>query len=181
MTNIVVLFILHPTITRTFVTVFQWIEVDNNDYRVIIDLDMKWFSAEHILWLSILTLPSILIWSIGIPLCAFIVLFKNRKNLENSHIQSYYLMIYQGLKPNKYWEFWNTIRKVFILWVNILLSTQSINYRLLSMTTLLVIFYRIQLILQPYKTKINNRLERHELGKNKLFNFCSSMLITLFL
>lgn len=168
-TNIVILFILHPNITRTFVTVFQWIEVEENDYRVTIALNMKWFSAEHMLWLSVLVLPCILIWSIGIPLWAFIILYKNKDNLEQPQIQSYYLMIYQGLKPNRfYWEFWNTGRKIIILWVNIFLSTQSINYRLLTIITLLTIFYRIQLTLEPYKEKVNNKLEQLELSKHYL-------------
>ena len=105
----------------------------------------------------------ILIWSLGIPLAAFIILYRNRHNLESTEVKKYYLMIYQGLKNDRfYWEFVNTGRKVLILSINVFLSRESLFYRLLSITVLLTIFYRVQINLEPYKLKLNNGLERVE-------------------
>ena len=105
----------------------------------------------------------IVIWSIGIPLSAFLILYKNRNNLDDIEIRKYYLMIYQGLKPKRfYWEFANTARKVIILSINVFLSTYSLFYRVLSIFILLVVFYRVQIKLEPYKLPLNNVLERTE-------------------
>lgn len=105
----------------------------------------------------------IVIWSIGIPLSAFLVLYKNRNNLDDIEMRKYYLMIYQGLKPKRfYWEFVNTARKVLILSINVFLSTYSLFYRVLPIIIFLVVFYRIQIKLEPYKLPLNNVLERTE-------------------
>ena len=115
------------------------------------------------MWLGAFGVPMILIWSLGIPLAAFIILYRNRHNLESTEVKKYYLMIYQGLKNDRfYWEFVNTGRKVLILSINVFLSRESLFYRLLSITVLLTIFYRVQINLEPYKLKLNNGLERVE-------------------
>jgi len=80
----------------------------------------------------ILGIPMLIIWSFGIPFSAFVLLYKNRNKLEEPEIQKYYLMIYQGLKINRfYWEFVNTTRKIMILAINVFLSLESLFYRLL--------------------------------------------------
>lgn len=56
----------------------------------------------------------------------------------------------------------NTARKILILVINVFLSRYSVFYRLLSVMLLLLAFYRLQLKIQPYKNKLNNRLERTE-------------------
>ena len=72
-------------------------------------------------------------------------------------------MIYQGFKPSTfYWEFINTARKVLILSINVFLSTFSLYYRVLPILVLLLVFFRLQIRLQPYKLPLNNVLERAE-------------------
>lgn len=39
--SVVILFLLHPTVTKAGFSIFQCVEVDEGDYRVKIDLDMK--------------------------------------------------------------------------------------------------------------------------------------------
>jgi hypothetical protein len=50
---IVIIFMLHPTLTITGLSMFQWIEIDKGNLRVKIDLDMEWYGSEHILWVWI--------------------------------------------------------------------------------------------------------------------------------
>ena len=39
---------------------------------------------------------------------------------------SYLLILYQGLKPNRfYWEFCNILRKIFIVMVNVFISSNA--------------------------------------------------------
>jgi len=50
------------------------------------------------------------------PGFALYLLFKNIKKEENNAVKSYFLILYQGLNPERfYWEFVNTLRKVMIL------------------------------------------------------------------
>ena len=144
--NIVILFILHPTITKSFLSLFKWVQISPDESRVSINVDIVWYSEQHLFWWAVLGVPSLLIWTFGIPFCAFLLLFKHRKELDVQEIKKYYLMLYQGLKPNWfYWEFMNTIRKMIILLINVFLSTYSLFFRILPLVILLILFFRIQL------------------------------------
>ena len=73
-------------------------------------------------------------------------------------------MIYQGFKNDRYfWELVNTIRKVSILAINVFLSRERLAYRIIFLTLLLFLFYRLQIRMEPYKNLINNQLERIEI------------------
>jgi hypothetical protein len=102
----------------------------------------------------------IIFWVIGAPLFVLIILIKNRKNLEDPSIQRYYLVLYQGLKPKVfYWEFVNTMRKVIMPLSSVLLSTASGFYRAMIAVLILIIIFRVQQKLQPYKLGENNQIE----------------------
>ena len=116
------------------------------------------------LWLFFLALPMFIIYSIGIPLVAFILLCKRRKSLEEWETKRYFLMIYQGLRQERfYWEFVNTLRKILILFTIIIFSQISSFYKIITVVILLITFYRLQIWLKPYKRERNNSLERLEM------------------
>ena len=101
-----------------------------------------------------------MIWVIALPAIAFVILFKNRNNLENESIKQYYLILYQGFTRKAFfWEFVNIFRKVIIIAVNTILSLISIVYRLMMCIILLIITERMQQRLKPYKAHENNDIE----------------------
>ena len=170
--TITILFLLHPTLTQTAFGMFQWIQVDKNKYMVRIDLNMVWYSWVHLTWWFILGVPMIIIWVFGWPILALVVLYKNKKNLHQTNIQRYLIVLYQGLKDNRYyWEFVNTFRKVMIVSINVFLSSYALFYKGVSAIILIMILLRIQLNLDPYKLNVNNEWE--------YWSYVSS-LITLF-
>ena len=61
-------------------------------------------------------MPMLLVYVIGAPLAAFLILFKKRKNLDHPDVVKYILLLYQGLRHEVYyWEIINTIRKLILL------------------------------------------------------------------
>ena len=73
-------------------------------------------------------------------------------------------MLYQGLKIDRfYWEFINTTRKAVLLCLPAFMSTASLNYKVLSATTIMLIILRVQHDLEPYKDNTNNKLEFNEI------------------
>ena len=107
-----------------------------------------------------ISFPSIIIWVITTPVIAFVILFKNRNNLESDSIKLYYLILYQGFKKKAfYWEFVNVFRKVIIIAFSTVLSVLSINYRLMMCILLLIVVERMQQRLKPYKVHENNDIE----------------------
>ena len=73
-------------------------------------------------------------------------------------------MLYQGLKIDRfYWELINTARKVILLCLPTFMFTVSLNYKILSATTIMLIILRVQHDLEPYKDDTNNKLEFYEI------------------
>ena len=54
----------------------------------------------------------IILYVIGCPALAFTILYKKKDELDNPEVLKYLLLLYQGLKHDKYyWELVNTFRK----------------------------------------------------------------------
>ena len=154
------MFLLHPNITKQALSLFECIDVGNNDLRVRMHMDFKWYSSDHMKWIGIVGMPCLIIWVITVPVVAFIILFKNRDHLDDEKIKRYYLILYQGLtKKVFYWEFINTIRKVLLIALNSILSILSVIYRILICIILLITVERLQQKLKPYSQKDNNEIE----------------------
>ena len=100
--------------------------------------------------------PILIFWVIGMPVIAIVLLFRSRKDSDDSKIKQYFLILYQGLKPKRfYWEFANTLRKLAILTVLLLPDTFKIAFA----SVILIISGRFQMSLKPYKNKDNNEIE----------------------
>ena len=102
----------------------------------------------------------IFIWIFGSIVFALLILIRNRDYLEDTKIKRYFLILYQGLRPKTfYWEFVNTIRKVIIVIINVILANYSGMYRVLLSVFVLVDILRFQIYLKPYKDPNNNEIE----------------------
>ena len=55
------------------------------------------------------------------------------------------------------------------------MSTVDLYYRILFVFILLVVFYRIQVYLEPYKLPINNKIERSELVAGTFTMFAGTL------
>ena len=123
-------------------------------------MDYEWYSSNHLLWAFAIGFPVLVVWVIGMPLIALIILIKYRAHLETVVIKKYLLLLYQGLNSYAfYWEFVNTLRKFLMLWCIVFLTSFSIYYRIMIGTIIVFIILRIQVNLQPYKDEQNNRIE----------------------
>ena len=153
-----IIFLLHPKLAQSGLSIFRCVKIDDGLNRVRIDTDMECYSGEHIKWCWLLGLPIILIWVLSAPIIALILMyqkFKNEHSLD-SKIMQYFLILYQGLRPKIfYWEFVNSLRKVLILLAFLLPDTLKI----VMSTLVLVIIWRIQTHIKPYKDNRNNEIE----------------------
>ncbi|CAI2376317.1 unnamed protein product [Moneuplotes crassus] len=159
-TIICILFLFHPTLTKQSLSLFQCTDVGNGESRMTIDMNIQCYSAEHLKWALPIGGSMMVVWVIGCPMAALVILIKFRKNLDHDIVKRYFLVLYQGLKPKVfYWEFVNTLRKILIPLTNILLSRTDIFYRIMSAVIILIIMFRVQESLKPYKFEENNKVE----------------------
>ena len=112
------------------------------------------------MWSLAIGFPILVIWVIFIPVFALILLTKYIKKGDDCKVKQYMLILYQGLKPNRYyWEFVNSFRKVLILMSFTLFVTFSITYKIMIATIILLVTFRIQVYLNPYKNEQYNSIE----------------------
>ncbi|CAI2367043.1 unnamed protein product [Moneuplotes crassus] len=153
---ITVVFLLHPKLTENSINLLRCSELDEDNKVVRIDTNIECFSSQHIKWIIFVSGPIILIWVIACPILALIIIYSGKKNSKNSNLSKYFIMIYQGLKPNrKYWEFINTLRKIVVLFSLLLSTTMAVGISMLA----LVFTARLQIYLDPYKNPQHSKVE----------------------
>ncbi|CAI2371546.1 unnamed protein product [Moneuplotes crassus] len=151
-----IVFLLHPKLTEQSLTLFRCVKIDEGDSRVRLDTHFECYSSNHLLWISTISVPIIVIWVISCPLAALILLYKYLKAPYDNKVKQYFMILYQGLNRDKfYWEFVNTARKILIL----IIFPFSTSMKMLIAVSGLVIFARIQIRLQPYTDTENNKIE----------------------
>ena len=79
--TLVIFFIVHPSIARIYFETFNCIGVAQES-RLRLDISSLCFQGSHIVQVSVLALPSILAWVIGVPLVSLIVLIKSNKTIR---------------------------------------------------------------------------------------------------
>ncbi|CAI2387268.1 unnamed protein product [Moneuplotes crassus] len=157
---ICIIFLLHPKLTFEALSAFRCTQVDSNDYRMTLHMDFKCFSIDHIMWCFLVGVPILIIYVIGCPLIAFVLLTRNKSDLQKWNFRKYFFILYQGLKPERYyWEFVNTLRKFTILAISLTLVSISVNAKLLLSVVCMIALVRLQNSLKPYKRAENNKIE----------------------
>ena len=92
--TIVILFLVHPSISDKVFKLFFCMELDQGKTWLKIDLDLRCWQEEHLKFILILGLPILVIWIVGVPVLGLVLLFKNRKNLEEDETFHKYRMLY---------------------------------------------------------------------------------------
>ncbi|TNV74909.1 hypothetical protein FGO68_gene4786 [Halteria grandinella] len=160
LTIIVILFLLHPTITREMFNLFNCKLIEGIE-RPYIDLEAICFQGQHSIASNWFGITSLIIYGAGIPFIGFIVIYRNRLILERSFVKQRYGFLYNGYKPGyaSYWEIFIIYRKVVIIFIQVYFVQ---NGKLVqSLMTLLFLGFMMALVkyLQPYNKYCLNQLE----------------------
>ena len=151
-TTIVILFLVHPTLMELNFSMFNCYpldiltdrEIEAKSYLVR-DFNIECWESKHLFSSLSIGIPMFSIWIFGAPLFGFIILYRNKDNLDSSHMLMRYRMLYNGLKSEVfYWEFVNTFRKMWIICVNVFFSTFSEEIRALLALSVMLIILKIQ-------------------------------------
>ncbi|GAW80178.1 cysteine repeat modular protein 1 [Plasmodium gonderi] len=118
----------------------------------------------------ILGLSGTIVWSLGIPLLSFFVLYINRCNLFQEKILIKYGFLHNGYLPNRwYWEIIVFVRKIFFLFITtvVLFPSEETNTSKLLLITFVAIFSLcVHFIFQPFDKRnffMLNKLENMSL------------------
>ena len=101
----------------------------------------------------------LLVYVIGAPLAAFLILFKKRKNLDHPDVVKYILLLYQGLRHEVYyWELINTGRILVLLGLYVFIPDSYNIVKALIGVFILFVWSMAQYRLKPFKIGIISTL-----------------------
>ncbi|KAI4839353.1 cysteine repeat modular protein 1 [Plasmodium brasilianum] len=117
----------------------------------------------------LLGISGTIVWSLGIPLFSFYVLYINRHNLFHENVRIKYGFLHNGYLPNRwYWEIIVFARKISVLFITTVIlfsSDKDTNTsRLLIFTFVAIFSLYVHFIFQPFD-------KRNFFTLNKLENF----------
>ena len=90
---------------------------------MLYDLEIPCWKSEHIRYSLFVAAPSLIIWGFGIPLVAWIILSKNKNDLESIELREKYGFLYNGYKRDNYfWEIIIMYRKILCIFVSVFMN-----------------------------------------------------------
>ncbi|TNV88077.1 hypothetical protein FGO68_gene10837 [Halteria grandinella] len=161
LTAIVILFLMHPTIVKEMFNLFNCKNIEGIE-RLYMDLNVVCFEGLHSRAAQWIGIPSILVYGVGIPLMGFIVIFRNRNNLQRVLVRQRYGFLYNGYKEGKasYWEIFIMYRKMIIIFIQVYFVQNGKLVQALISLFFLCIFFLLVTQLQPYNKACLNKLEQ---------------------
>jgi hypothetical protein len=92
--------------------------------RLYEDLEIVCNEGSHLFFSRAVALPALIIWGIGIPTIAFIMIFQKRNDLNLIETKARLGFLYNGYRiPQAYfWEISIMYRKIFIIFIQVFLA-----------------------------------------------------------
>ena len=88
------------------------------------DLEEVCYEGKHKFWSLGLALPSLIVWGLGIPLFALILLLQNKKKLDSHNVREKYGFLFRGYKLKYFfWEVVVIYRKITLIFIQVFIHS----------------------------------------------------------
>jgi hypothetical protein len=109
----------------------------------------------------VVALPSIILWTIGVPFGILIYLSRRKKHLKYIEMKLRFGFLYNGYKlRNYYWHFIILFRNVVVIMIIVFLSRFDVYVQALACLLVLILFYYFHVIIYPHKQKKLNEIDQ---------------------
>jgi len=120
-----------------------------------------------------------IIWGICTPLVALVLIYRNRKDLDDTPVKMRYGFLYIGYRKACFiWEFVILYRKISIVFVSVFLASFNIPVQALTAMFILMISFYLQEHYEPYETEALNSLEKKSIICSALTIYCGLYFLT---
>ncbi len=124
-------------------------------------------------------LPGILVWGFGIPVVAFLFLYRSRSTLDTLTVKEKFGFLYNGYRErNYYWESVIMFRKVFMIFITVVLSSLGRIVQALAVIVLLLVYLFLTIRKKPYQTRRLNELEITSLLTSSITVYCGVFFLS---
>lgn len=151
----------------------------DSDKRVVNDLQVVCWGAEHMNYSMMIAVPSLIVWGFGIPAFAWIVLARNQENLDLIETREKYGFLYNGYKKKFYfWESVNMYRKITVIFISVFLRVAGVITQALVIFLVLILFLILNIKLMPFTFKSLNDMEMLSIITCMLTIYCGLYYIS---
>jgi hypothetical protein len=185
LSSTIIMFVLYPTICSQIFKLLACrpnLEPSGHDGQLssvaylLHDVQIQCGSGVHLVFLSCVGIPSIILWILGFPLMSIFVL-RSKKGTWDDRSFYRYSMFLNGYKADKYyWECIIAIRKASLTFVSVYFAHMGVAAQAYAGIFVLFVFLSSHVALQPFANKFLNQLETSALT----ISFCTMYLGLLF-
>ena len=165
---IVVMVLIHPTLTRRSVQLLTCDRLGEDDPNLYLrrDLQIVCWQDSHMAWAMTVGLPFLILYAIGIPLASLYVMFKRKHKLHTDKATvSKFGFLYLGYSVKTYyWEAIVMLRKVSMVMIDVVLGPSGVGVQALVSQLMMVLMFIATLQYQPFEAPHIGRLELFSLG-----------------
>jgi hypothetical protein len=156
-TAAVLLFMLHPTLTRNSFSPFACLKLESGHSYMLSDMSIECWSASHSRVIFLTALPCILVWVVALP--AVVLVLMIRKQGERAGDIRYSFLAKGYIDHYHYWEFVVLIRKILMISASVFLVSQSVQVQALTVLAVLLVALLVQIYYKPFIVPNLNALE----------------------
>ncbi|CDW71354.1 UNKNOWN [Stylonychia lemnae] len=188
-TMVIVLFLIHPSIVQYMFLDFKCMDIEDES-RVVSDLEVICWSAQHRILSFFVAIPSIIVWGLGIPAFALLMMYQVSNNLSSIDSKERYGFLFRGYKEEFYfWEILNMYRKMTLIFIAVFVKNIGVIAQALIVFVILIVqvysmfkkcsyrFLIVNLKKKPYITIELNNLELLSLVTSMITVYCGLFFI----
>lgn len=180
MTSLVILyFLIHPDLVKQFFFALSCREIEPGERWLSKNYDIKCWEGDHLFYVLVVILPSVIVWGMGLP-CVFLgMLYKNRDVLHKFGMKAKYGFLYIGYEPQAFfWEFVILYRKILIVSILVFVVPESTAVAGLCCLVVLLGSLHIQTRFLPFEKPTYNSMELRSLGVATITIYCGLFYLT---
>eukprot|EP00898_Chlorokybus_atmophyticus_P002166 jgi/Chlat1/2950/Chrsp2S04680 len=168
-TFMVVEFFLWPAVTQQLISLFACRKIDSlgvpydaNERAVGTYWDQyindKCYTGTHLTMVLAVGIPGIILFGLGLPIGAYLMLWQRRMKLESEHTVKYYGFLYTGYKRSAFfWEFIVTLEKLVLILIAVFLGVLGTQQQVLIALAVAAMCMALNVHAVPYSSpKLNN-------------------------
>ena len=152
LTIVCILFLLYPTIVSQSLAALACEPVGDETF-LSADLEEPCFIGRHWDFVVGVAVPQILCYTVGLPIVATLILFRNRKRLDDHRIAFRYGLLYNGYQNSMWWwELTIVCRKVILVVVAGTIGRRlGPEFQVLIALLLVMAFMASHLVFRPFE------------------------------
>ena len=158
---VVVMVLIHPTLTRRSVELLTCDKISPSSTKQFLraDLEEECWVGRHLNWAVGIGIPFLILYSAGIPIASFYMLYKRKHKLKTDESTvSRFGFLYLGYQV-WWWEIIIMTRKVLMVLIDVVLAPAGVAVQALMAMLLLSAMFAVTLVVKPFENPILQALE----------------------